>query len=849
MEHLTLPRDVAAPGPSLVPYVCKEEYDGGPFMTYTERLGGLKSLAAEAQLDYDYFGRVSRIPLVELESFVQTWIFFGLLTEVLGNLFVPSQYVATASSANPAKVLNTSQLVPTIETWMQQVQQSADTEEEKKNRYNHIAACLRHTSTVLNAVRSSMRSDFNPLIRSSIASVGELLTQATNRVYVVEDFFKDNHCPGVWQLLYDDSFYAKQLLSSGYCPHEVHRIRNLSLTVQSYHLLVWMDRGGPNTQHQSCTDKECRANQIVKGRYTTKHRCDGGRCPDFLIDVKEVIRILSRGSLPLLRITPGPSPGKVGIDIVEATPTTSYVAMSHVWADGLGNPDSNSLPRCQLQFLYETTTSLVERQPHASTNQDICIWIDTLCCPIEPPEAKTMALNQIKTPYTRATHVLVLDSSLQRVNALDLAPEEVCMRIFTSGWMRRLWTLQEGALPRSLWFQFRDSAVDLDLVFTKAFDKIYNKDISRSALMLDILVLYRGLRHFFHAEEGMPIIDLASVDDALHFRSLSVSTDEALLIGGLLNVDLAYILAGPEESRMQRLWSLIPSTPGGIPKNILFNRGSRLRQTGHRWAPASLLTYRGGKDGIIRSREAHSEGQLTSTGLKVQLPAFSTATMASAPRGAPKNPWGLFNNQDENSIRCRNERGIWFYMAGKYSGSGNGDQGTKASLHTILKDTSRAWSLLLASAFKFDGSRENSSGLLVHDTADVQPMVPSKVSSEMIVEVAKQDHLYQVMFEAVYQASQSLLSDEITAQYAELAIEDEEEQKQNSVYANLGSVLEKKVYTLAESIYKEYPSNAASAQNSHIPKNMVPALIAAAYLGNYCILGPTLPSETEWCVD
>ena len=156
-----------------------------------------------------------------------------------------------------------------------------------------------------------------------------------------------------------------------------------------------------------------------------------------------------------------------------------------------------------------------------------------------------MALNQMRTPYIEASHVLVLDSSLQRVDLLGPAPEEICMRIFTSGWMRRMWTLQEGALPRRLWFQLKYVAVNLDSVFYEVFKWIYEIDISRSALLSNIASLYRGLRGFFHVQENMPSTDIVSVDNALRFRSVSISTDEPLLIRGLLNLDLVYILEGP----------------------------------------------------------------------------------------------------------------------------------------------------------------------------------------------------------------------------------------------------------------------------------------------------------------
>ncbi|KAI4241580.1 MAG: hypothetical protein L6R42_011228, partial [Xanthoria sp. 1 TBL-2021] len=410
MEHLPLPRDVATPGPSLVPYVCKQEYDRGPFLTYYARLGLSDSVAHEIQLDHHYVGRNPQIPLAELESLVQTWLFFGLLTEVLGTLFEPSQYVTSNFSANAQgshdKVLNTSQLVPAVNLWMQQVHEAANMKDESRSQYEHIAKCLHFVANMLTAIGPALQPDFNPLIRSSIASVGELLSHATNQVYAIKNFIEDNRCPGTWSLLYDKPGHTRQMLRGGYCPYEIHRIRNLSLTVQTYHFLVWMDRTRPSAQHQSCTDMECRANQINLSRYTTKHQRDGCQCPDLLVDVKDVIRILSRGLLPLLRMTLASHLGDVRIDVVEATPTSKYVAISHIWADGLGNPFSNALPVCQLQHLYQIVRSLLEKQTNDDPGDVEFLWIDTLCCPVEPPEAKIMALNQIRTPYIDASHVL-----------------------------------------------------------------------------------------------------------------------------------------------------------------------------------------------------------------------------------------------------------------------------------------------------------------------------------------------------------------------------------------------------------------------------------------------------------
>ena len=70
--------------------------------------------------------------------------------------------------------------------------------------------------------------------------------------------------------------------------------------------------------------------------------------------------------------------------------------------------------------------------------------IDTLCVPSKG-EFRRVVMSRMRKTYGNAWKVLVLDSELE-VASMDTIPEECLMRITCSGWMRRLWTLQEGAL-------------------------------------------------------------------------------------------------------------------------------------------------------------------------------------------------------------------------------------------------------------------------------------------------------------------------------------------------------------------------------------------------------------------
>ena len=385
MEHLPLPRDVTPPGPSLVPFVCNSGYDGGPFLTYSARPGRSNSVARDILADLEYPGIASPIPLAELESVVQTWLFFGLLTAVLGSLFKPSEYVQSVAASNSlgrhGKVLDTTKLVPTVTLWMQHVHEAAMTKEESRRQHEHIAECLRLVDTALSAASYRRRPGFNPLITLSIVSVGELLSEATKYVFAIENDPQDNPSPAGWEGFHDYPDCTGQMRRGGYCPSEIDRIRNLGLKIQTYHLLLWMDRSEPSAQHLSCTHDKCQANQINLSQYTTKHRHDRCQCFDFRVDLKEVISILSRGVLPLLRIELAPYFEDLRIDVVEAKATSNYVAISHIWADGLGNPYSNALPRCQLQHLYQIVRSLLENQTNDDPGEVVFLWIDTLCCP------------------------------------------------------------------------------------------------------------------------------------------------------------------------------------------------------------------------------------------------------------------------------------------------------------------------------------------------------------------------------------------------------------------------------------------------------------------------------------
>jgi hypothetical protein len=116
-----------------------------------------------------------------------------------------------------------------------------------------------------------------------------------------------------------------------------------------------------------------------------------------LVSSEELTNVLTNGDrYPLLRLKGNLD--NLTAELVEFSEGTPYIAISHVWADGLGNPYSNSLYRCKLIRLRELVLSLnAGFQPDSSDSEAIpLIWLDTLCCPAESGYGKRVAIEKIR---------------------------------------------------------------------------------------------------------------------------------------------------------------------------------------------------------------------------------------------------------------------------------------------------------------------------------------------------------------------------------------------------------------------------------------------------------------------
>ena len=246
MDHLPFPASATGRERIVVPYVCQEKYDGGPFMTYPTRTGSVPDLNLvglfPGQFPLSHQTQLASLPKRELESFYQTWLFFGLLYEILGSIYVAEDFIYTCEDqCGHTTAVCTSKFKPALEEWVARVQ--VDTENPPIT-YAHVAQCLCMLHAALNV--STLGSTLNPTIKLSLASLGQNLAYAANKAFGIEYPVQGSKCPSTWCKLIDDNYWKARFLAHGWCLTEVRIILEDTLSLQTRHFLACIDKGMRN---------------------------------------------------------------------------------------------------------------------------------------------------------------------------------------------------------------------------------------------------------------------------------------------------------------------------------------------------------------------------------------------------------------------------------------------------------------------------------------------------------------------------------------------------------------------------------------------------------------------------
>ena len=147
-------------------------------VTYPTREGVAHALPPDGNIPggspYRQHEQTHPTPKQEQEDFLQRWLFFGLVNEILGHEWKPDTLIRpTENNDAERKVVSTLGLVEALNRWVAGIQTG---NLKPRNTYEHIAEYLRLAYATIHGVGP----DFDPRVKISLASLGELFMLAIN---------------------------------------------------------------------------------------------------------------------------------------------------------------------------------------------------------------------------------------------------------------------------------------------------------------------------------------------------------------------------------------------------------------------------------------------------------------------------------------------------------------------------------------------------------------------------------------------------------------------------------------------------------------------------------------------
>ena len=522
MDHLPRPYGIELGEKDHVPYVSSKDYHGVPFLEYAKSNQAYQ-VAQDIQdaASMSLYG--STMETHELERFLQTWLFFGLLQETLGDIFDYGDYVDTDVKGSKV-VISTRKLPEKLNKWLQDPNLTEE-------RLTHLSQCLEMTYFALIAAPST----FDAKVKIGIAASAEVLSTALIVAMKARNTSTTLDALRGWGGFDIPSLRVAEMQKRcGWCPAQASFALTKFKSLQAKIYLSKITKPYSNQViHNTCSFEDCHALRIDPLKYESLH-LHPGTCKDVEANQEEVVKALKNGKNALLDLSLNPVSSEISVTVVEARPDSWYIALSHVWADGLGNTKGNALPQSQLRRIYQLLTSFCTEELIEGGQARPFLWLDTLCCPVDP-QRKLLALAKLPEVYREASQVLVLDSSLTATDHRHLELIEVMARVFTSGWIFRLWTLNEANLASKLWVQFRDGTIELGQVFgnLSPMEKLETYHFTG-----ELSSEYGKLRIRSGKDTGG---ELWYLTEALGHRSVSEVLDEPICLGALLRLDVGVI--------------------------------------------------------------------------------------------------------------------------------------------------------------------------------------------------------------------------------------------------------------------------------------------------------------------
>ncbi len=409
-----------------------------------------------------------------------------------------------------------------------------------------------------------------------------------------------------------------------------------------------------------------------------QHRTEDCTCAkDFLrFPENKLIEVYETGCIPCFTIGKRQDGSlatafrSIGLDMEsQRQEDNHYVALSHVWSEGMGNQKSNALPLCQLlsaqhwaNMAYEAMAKEDADPPSAKPGGDppssnqmkihrdnklryVNIWIDTMCCPATPGYGKNLCLSMMPRIYSYAQAVLVKARALEAAgiqvycNDTSKGVVDIGARIFLSPWMQRMWTLQESVLAgivhdskanNRFCFAFSDGLLSLMSLVKLLINQSPGCEATFSMELVGKFAQLTPAQWRLDKSDAespggrLLFWFLEILAGAVEYRGLGVPSDEIICLETLLGLGISgthgpvTLLSNGQdtpEQAMCKLWRVIEAQNNGIPDRIIFSPLPRIRLPGFRWAPRTLVQHGKYSPRFVSG----DQGNITERGLLVRF--------------------------------------------------------------------------------------------------------------------------------------------------------------------------------------------------------------------------------------
>ena len=457
-----------------------------------------KSIAAES----DGQESTSFSPSQSLASDIQSWLFFGIASEALGRNIRHEEFAGPDPDGPP---LSIDLRIPEwywreLKARWDELDNSLTAAEFEVKRVQlkriHQSALILVTSVDLLA---NVLDDDN--LTKILLSIHMLLYLVA---YVLDSNTQIVIPTGTSSA--SAKLLKRRMIKNGWCEKRLNFLDASTIFYPAFYFLSSLKPPHINAEdHSSCSSKRC---LLISKLSRPLHRNDECLCEDVVVPVDRVNAIVASGGIPLVRITRSPL-GKTELEVVPYTPSSRFIAISHVWADQQFGSAQNCLPKCQVGYLEGVLSSLPNSVGHWGLREWVAnwrpsrpgeiappsrayeyFWLDSFCIPqaVEHANLRRKAIESMNLIYAAASHTFVFDKGLQALDAgrrpaslahgghptyyspRDENLLDVVAYIYASNWMGRAWTLQEGILSGNIVFPLHGSLAYLKLLWPRYND-------------------------------------------------------------------------------------------------------------------------------------------------------------------------------------------------------------------------------------------------------------------------------------------------------------------------------------------------------------------------------------------